>query len=216
MLIAQLAFAMVFGRPAENRTMPSLRWLKPLVLVAALLATAACERAEPPTAPPADDGMTGLQVSVLNYTDEYIDEVYVNGSWAANAMAHSGGGKFSAHAAVPRQRDPNYTLTIQWRTESLYLKDPEAHYTREVATEPYQPDERGRLAMLWVAFFPNDVIKLYPAFAGPGAPDFADGLLEPKLQCRKEHPGSDYCEGPPQLWQKLRDGTADEQKEVTP
>ena len=191
-------------------------WLKPLVLVAALLATSACEQAEPPAAPPADDGMTGLQVSVLNYTDEYIDEVYVNGSWAANAMAHSGGGKFSAHAAVPRQRDPNYTLTIEWRTESLYLKDPEAHYTREVATEPYQQDKDGRMAFLWVAFFPKGAIKLYPTWVAPGHPDFPEGLLEPKLQCRKEHPGSDYCEGPPQLWQKLRDGTADEQKEVTP
>ena len=196
--------------------MTPLHWLKPLGLVAALLATSACEQAEPPPAPLADDGMTGLQVRVLNYTDEYIDEVYVNGSWAGNEMAHSGGGGLATHASVPKQRDPNYTLTIEWRTESLYLKDPEAHYTREVATEPYQPDERGRLATLWVAFFPNDVIKLYPAFAGPGSPDFADGLLVPKLQCRKEHPGSDYCEGPPQLWQKLRDGTADEQKEVAP
>jgi hypothetical protein len=196
MLIAQLAFAMAFGRPAENRTMPSLRWLRPLGLIAALLASAACERAEPPATAPADDGMTGLQVSVLNYTDEYIDEVYVNGSWAANAMAHSGGGKFSAHAAIPRQRDPNYTLTIQWRTESLYLKDPEAHYTREVATEPYQPDERGRLAMLWVAFFPNDVIKLYPAFAGPGAPDFAEGLLAPSWECEKNFPGNPKCFAP--------------------
>jgi len=173
-----------------------LHWLKPLGLVAALLATSACEQAEPPATAPADDGMTGLQVSILNYTDEYIDEVYVNGSWAGNEMAHSGGGGFAGHASVPKQRDPNYTLTIEWRTESLYLKDPEAHYTREVATEPYQQDKDGRMAFLWVAFFPKGAIKLYPTWVAPGHPDFPEGLLAPSWECEKSFPGNPKCFAP--------------------
>ncbi|MGU2316244.1 DUF3304 domain-containing protein [Pseudomonas aeruginosa] len=167
------------------------------LLLSALVAMVltGCKPADPPPpAAKADTDMVPLRVTVLNYTDEYIDEVYVDGSWASNAMAHSGGGKIAGSAEIPRKRDPNYKLTIHWRDEALYEKDRKALFKREVATEPYQQDEKGRMATLFVAFFPDDVIKLYPTFVGPDNPDFPDGLLSPKSQCRKERPGTDWCE----------------------
>jgi len=165
-------------------------WLKPLPLVIALLMTAACDR----NTQQADDGMVGLRVTVLNYTDEYIDDVYVNRSWAGNGFAHSGGGRVAGSAEVPKQWDPNYTLTIRWQDEPLYHKDPKAFHLRKIATEPYQQDEEGEMATLWVAFFPEGVIKLYSTFVDPGHPDFPEGLLFPRFQCRQQHPDSDWCE----------------------
>ncbi|MGU2316242.1 DUF3304 domain-containing protein [Pseudomonas aeruginosa] len=169
------------------------------LLLSALMAMAltGCKPADPPPpAAKADTDMVPLRVTVLNYTDEYIDEVYVDGSWAANAMPHSGGGKIAGSAEVPRKRDPNYTLTIQWRDEALYEKDRRALYKREVATEPYQQDENGRMATLFVAFFPNGVIKLYPALVGPGNRDFPGGLLAPSWECERKFPGDAKCFAP--------------------
>ncbi len=117
--------------------------------------------------------------------------MYVNRSWAGNGFAHSGGGRVAGSAEVPKQWDPNYTLTIRWQDEPLYHKDPNAFYRREVATEPYQQDDQGEMATLWVAFFPGGVVKLYSTFVDPGHPDFPEGLLFPQFQCRRQHPDSD-------------------------
>ncbi|MDF3837645.1 DUF3304 domain-containing protein [Cupriavidus basilensis] len=179
-----------------------------------LLALTACKPTDVPAA--AREDTKGLQVSVLNYTDDYIDEVYVNRSWAGGMVAHSGGGSFAGHASVPRQWDPNFKLTVRWRTEPLYLKNPSAFFERELTTQPYQMDERGRMTFLWVAFFPGGEVKLFPTWVAPGDPDFPDGLLEPKLQCRKEHPGSEYCEGPAQLWDLMRKGKAAHTEDKAP
>jgi len=146
--------------------------------------------------------MVGLRVTVLNYTDEYIDEMYVNRSWAGNGFAHSGGGGVAGSAEVPRQWDPNYKITIRWRDEPLYHKDRDALYRREVATEPYQQDEHGRMATLWVAFFPGGVVKLYPALVGPGHPDFPEGLLAPSWACEKAFPGDPKCFAPVPSWEQ--------------
>ncbi|MDF3838290.1 DUF3304 domain-containing protein [Cupriavidus basilensis] len=185
--------------------------------IALLFALAACRPSDAPAAATAhEDTMVPLQVGILNYTDDYIDEVYVNGSWSGGMVKHAGGGGFAGHAEVPRQWDPNYKLTVRWRTEPLYLKSPDAFYERELTTQPYQLDERGRMTFLWVAFFPGGVAKLFPTLVGPGHPDFPEGLLAPKLQCRKEHPGSAHCEGPPQLWDLMRKGKAAHTEDKTP
>ena len=180
--------------------MNRMRWLAGLGLVAVLLAVAVWQRADLPPPAPIDNGRVPLQVGILNYTDDYIDEVYVNRSWAGNGFAHSGGGGFAGSAEVPREWDPNYTLNIRWRDEPLFHKDRDAFYRRDVATQPYQQYEPGGITMLWIAFFPQGVIKLYPTRVDPGHPDFPEGLLPPKLQCRKERPNSDWCEH--SGWQK--------------
>ena len=172
-----------------------------LLLAASLLLLTGCGDNKPSPAPVPDTGMVPLQTSILNYTDDYIGVVYVDDSWVGGMVAHSGGGKFAGSAEVPREWDPNYTLTIHWQTGELFDRDPDALYKREVATEPYQQYRPGGITMLWVAFFPDDVIKLFPTRVDPQHPDFPDGLLAPKLQCRKENPGSNRCEGPRGAWQ---------------
>jgi len=182
-------------------------------LVLALLALAACGRVEPPhAAPQADDGMVPLQVSVLNYTDDYVNEVSVNGSWAGSMVAHSGGGSFAGSAEVPRQWDPHYTLTVRWRDGKSYDKDPEFFYERQVATEPYQQREPGGITMLWVAFFPGDVIKLYPTRVDPGHPEFPGGLLAPSWDCEKKFPGDSKCFAPEPPSKKQNNQVTENQK----
>ncbi len=62
-----------------------------LLLAASLLLLTGCGDNKPSPAPAPDNGMVPLQVGVLNYTDDYIGVVYVNGSWAGNMLAHGGG-----------------------------------------------------------------------------------------------------------------------------
>ncbi|MDF3837279.1 hypothetical protein P3W85_30650, partial [Cupriavidus basilensis] len=67
--------------------------------LALLLALTACKPTDAPAAATTrQDTMVPLQVSVLNYTDDYIDEVYVNGSWSGGMVKHAGGGGFAGHA----------------------------------------------------------------------------------------------------------------------
>ncbi|MGU0812132.1 DUF3304 domain-containing protein [Pseudomonas aeruginosa] len=168
------------------------------LLLSALMAMAltGCKPADPPPAAQGDTDMVPLQVSILNYTDTYIDTVYVNGSWAGSMSAHSGGAKFAGSAEVPRQWSPDYKLTIHWRDEALYEREREALFKREVVTEPYQKDEKGRMATLWIAFFPAGVIKLYPTFVGPGNSNFPERLLAPSWECEKRFPGNSKCFAP--------------------
>ncbi|CAD5110455.1 DUF3304 domain-containing protein [Zestomonas carbonaria] len=172
------------------------------LLASLLLALTGCEQPPPPPTKPAADRMVPLQLSILNYTDEYIDEVFVERSWAGNMVAHSGGGKFAGFAEVPRQWDPNYKLTVRWQTESLYLKDPDAYFEREVATEPYQQETPGGITFLWIAFFPEGVVKLYPTLVGPLHPDFPDGLTAPSWACEKQFPGNPKCFRRTPSWEK--------------
>ncbi len=191
-------------------------WLKPLPLIAALLLSTACGQSDSQPRAAEKSAKKAVQLSVLNYTDDYIDEVYVNRSWAANQMPHSGGGRFAGFAELPSRWDPNHKLTVRWRDEPLYHKDPNAFHQREVATEPYQQDDRGRMTFLWIAFFPDGVIKLYPTWVAPGHPDFPEGLLLPKLQCRLQHPDSDWCENSGRLLREKTRQAMEAAKEVTP
>lgn len=141
---------------------------------------------------PADHKLGDLvpvRVGLINYTDEEIDEVYVDGSWAANVTRHSsttGAGS----ARTPAFYDPNYRITVQWRNESLFLKDESAIFTNSLVPEPPQKNELGYIGQLWVAFFPDGSVKLYPTVVSPGAPEFPDGLAEPKGACVAARPGN--------------------------
>ncbi|MDF3838288.1 DUF3304 domain-containing protein [Cupriavidus basilensis] len=167
--------------------------------IALLLALTACKPSDAPAAAH-EDTMVPLRVSILNYSDDYLDAVYVNESWAGSMSAHAGGGKVAGSAEVTHKWDPNYKLTIRWRDESLYNKDHHALYKREVATEPYQQYRPGGVTMLWVAFFPNGVLRLFPTRVDPGHEDFPEGLLEPAFECRRQFPGNPKCFPPTSSW----------------
>ncbi len=141
------------------------------------IATAATS---PNTIQPGDGGEKGLIVSLLNYTDENIGPVYVDGDWAGNMGKHGGGTSFAGGAAVPAKWRRDYKLKISWSTDALFHQDPNKLYSRMVPLQPYGPHDGG---ILWVAFFPDDVIKLYVSAAGPGHPDFPAKIKYPFVQC---------------------------------
>lgn len=212
-------------------TVKGIRGMFGLALIALLLATlAACnasfnfsdsEPANTPSEPavsatspnriqPGDGGAKGLNVSLLNYTDENIGPVYVNGEWAGGMGKHGGGTSIAGGAEVPDKWRADYKLKISWSDDALYREDPNRLYSRMVPLEPYAPRDGG---FLWVAFFPNDVIKLYASAYGPGNPHWPGKKMAPGIQCvvdgfpdcqkgiaewLKEHPTNPYTGEP---WQ---------------
>lgn len=140
-----------------------------------------------------------VRVGLINYTDEEIDEVYVDGSWAANVAKHSSTTGIGS-ARTPAFYDPHYIVTVRWRNESLFLKDETGIFTNSLVPEPPQKDELGYIGELWVAFFPDGSVKLYPTVVRPGAPGFPDDLQDPKDECLKARPedaASCYGNGAP-------------------
>ncbi|SOZ51285.1 conserved exported hypothetical protein [Cupriavidus taiwanensis] len=137
-------------------------------LAAALLSLAACSKSEAPQASAVeeDDGMLGGAIGVLNYTDVPIGVVYVDGQWAGGMVANAGGTKWAGSASVPKHWDPNFKVTIKWSDDELYARDKKALYTKEVPVEKYSPEDA---AFLYVAFFPNNEVKLYLTRWLPGA-----------------------------------------------
>ncbi|GEM_PF-6228766 len=135
-----------------------------------------------------------VRIGLINYTDEEINEVYVDGSWAANVPKHSvatGAGSVN----TPAFYDPNYKIIVRWRNESLFRKDSSALYHSSLVPEPPQKDGLGRIGWLWVSFFSDGTVKLYPAIDRPGADGFPDGLIDPAIACknaRMDHQDSCY------------------------
>ena len=154
-----------------------------------------------------------MRVGLLNYTDEFMGDVYVDRSWAADSHKHSyttGAGS----AMTPAFYDPNYKVKIVWQPESLYLKDKDAYLEREVVPEPPKKDDLGRMTYLWVTFFPNGEVKLYPTWVEPGNPDFPDGLRDPQKVCVEQFPEDrGRCFPPIPSWHKNRD---DKKKDDSP
>ena len=128
-----------------------------------------------------------MGIGLLNYTDEEIDEVYIGGSWAANVPKHSSS-TGAGSADTPAFYDPDYKINVRWRNESLFKSDEKALFNRDMVPEVPQKDSLGRMTWLWIAFFPDGSVKLFPTFASPGDPDFPGGLIDPTKACTRERP----------------------------
>ncbi len=65
----------------------------------------------------------------------------------------------------------------------LYAKDPKAMYRRVVTVDPYKPIEFSQ-GYLWIAFFPNGVIKTVVSNYGPTGVGFPNDWDVPARECR--------------------------------
>jgi hypothetical protein len=162
------------------------RWLAPLVIV--LLVLPACSRAtdspssDSQNAAQVEDDTMGLKLVGLNYTEIPIGDFYTNGTWGADIPGRIGSwsGTIICCVSLPKRWHPGLTVTVQWRNDEMYKKDPESLASRVVPVEPYQPFFDGSL---WVMFFPGDKIKVYASQWSPGFPGFPEGLQEPGAAC---------------------------------
>jgi hypothetical protein len=156
------------------------RRLVPLVIVS--LAISACSRTADKSETKVADETMDLKLNALNYTDVPIGVFYVDGTSGANVASRigSGGGTIICCVSVPAKWHPGLTVTVVWRDDNMYMKDPKALASRVVPVEPYEYFSDG---FLWVLFFPNDKIKVYASQWGPGAPDFPEKLQAPDEAC---------------------------------
>lgn len=154
-----------------------LRWLTiAAALLFAVLALVVFKKE-----PSQQDSEIGLSVSILNYTDQPLGVVYVNDSWAGGMLIHGGGNSFAGSANLPRKWRPGLTVRVNWRDDALYQKDRNALHSAVVPVSPYTGNYPS---ILFVAFFPNQEIKVFPSSMGPGHPEFPEGLQRPETLCK--------------------------------
>ncbi|GLX90426.1 hypothetical protein Pfra02_29940 [Pseudomonas fragi] len=154
-----------------------LRWLTiAAALLFAVLALVVFKKE-----PSQQDSEIGLSVSILNYTDQPLGVVYVNDSWAGGMLIHGGGNSFAGSASLPRKWRPGLTVRVDWRDDALYQKDRDALHSAVVPVSPYTGNYPS---ILFVAFFPNQEIKVFPSSMGPGHPEFPEGLQRPETLCK--------------------------------
>ena len=155
-------------------------WLGVLVFV--LLSTG-CKPSHPePTNAEADDEL-GLSVQVLNYMDEGLGVVYVDGVWAGGMSSHAGGTKIAGSIGLPAKWRPGLTVEVEWRDTPLWEKDPNALYKATIPVERYDTIHSG---FLWLAFFPGNKVRAIPSSTSPGFPGFPDGLKYPADVCQAD------------------------------
>ncbi len=123
--------------------------------------------------PVEEDEGWGLKLSILNYTDMPLGVVYVNGVWAGGMGSWGGGTSFAGSVGVPTKWRPGMTMTVEWRDDALYQKDKNALHKAEIEVEPYTGE---RPSFLWIAFFPDGKIRLFPSNYAPGFPQSPEPL----------------------------------------
>ncbi|MBU9581117.1 DUF3304 domain-containing protein [Ralstonia mannitolilytica] len=147
-------------------------------LLLALLALG-CKPSQQAQAAPQDEDL-GLQVQILNYTDEGLGVVYVNGVWAGSMRNHAGGTSVAGSVGLPAKWHPGLTVEVQWQDDTLYKQDHDALHKMQVSVEPY---ETGEPATLWLAFMPSNKIRAIASRYTPHNPKFPGGLKFPYDVC---------------------------------
>jgi hypothetical protein len=117
-------------------------------------------------------------ISGYNYTIEGIQEFYVNGAWGGNLGIGDGGGTNVCCIMLPRKWTPGLSATVEWRRTDC-RGDRKKRCPRGVGGEgwpheslkktvPIEPYDRPY--ELYVAFLPNDEVKLYVTPISPEDP----------------------------------------------
>jgi hypothetical protein len=175
-----------------------------VALFAILLAgalTAGCDARDATRSVAEDEGI-GLAVEGLNYSGIPIGAFYVNNQWAGNVSMYAGGSSVATSIGLPTVWRPGLKLTIKWRNDLLYAKDPEGLYVNVLEVPQYGDMLQGSL---WVAFLPGDQIQIYVSKYGPGHLKFPNReLINPRDYClirpacrARYHPR----ERAPELWE---------------
>lgn len=172
-------------------SMQKITSLRHILFVVFLLVFTACSRTTDTSAAEASGGHVpdqvqgetmDLKLNALNYTDIPVGVFYVNGTSGANVSSRigSGGGTIICCVSVPKKWHSGLTVTVWWRNDEMYKKDPHSMASREVPVEKYEYFSDG---FLWVLFFPGDKIKVYASPWMPGFSGFPEGLQAPFEAC---------------------------------
>jgi len=143
--------------------------------------TAGCDVKNKPSPAEVARESIGLQVEGLNYSNIPIGVFYVNDQWAGNVGTYAGGRSTATAIGLPAIWHPGLEVTVKWRNDLLYAKEPEGLYTTVVEVPRYTGFQGG---YFWVAFLPGDQIKVYASQYAPGHPQFPNPeLINPRQYC---------------------------------
>ncbi|CAJ4482420.1 lipoprotein [Burkholderia pseudomallei] len=158
-----------------------------IALSLVLLATlgAGCKPTEQQAAAAQQDEELGLSVRVLNYMDEPLGDVYVNGVWAGGMASHAGGFGVAGAIGLPAKWHPGQTVEVEWQDDTLYRKDRDATYKANVPVEPYDV-KNDRPTDLWLAFMPGNKIRAIASSYGPGHVKFPADWKYPEKACAED------------------------------
>ena len=144
----------------------------------------ACSKVDDAAAKP--EG-TPVSISGYNYTNEGIQEFFVNAGWGGGLGIGEGGGMVCC-IALPDKWTPGLTATVEWRRSDCggsgpgnercpIGKRPWAPPKTIKTTVPIEPYDRPNGAQ--VMFLPNDEVKIYVAPVYPEHPDHPAKLGRP-------------------------------------
>lgn len=144
--------------------------IRPWMALALVLLATGCKPSQQAQAAPQDEDL-GLQVRILNYRDEPLGDVYVNGIWVGGMPSHAGGTSVAGSVGLPAEWHAGLTVEVEWQDDTLYRKDHDALYGEQVRIEPYDL-KNDRPSDLWLAFLPDNKIKAIASSYGPGHSKF--------------------------------------------
>lgn len=150
----------------KTMTLVSLRSLNSSLLIFCILISS-CRNNERQEASQ-NSGM-GSIVGV-NYTENGIQEFFVDGAWGANVSAYSGGGGFVCCAFYPKVWVPGFAVRVKWERSAERHADGSwkiISMERTVPVEKYEIEGN-----LYVLFFPDDQVKVYVSKVGVGSAKF--------------------------------------------
>ena len=168
-----------------------IRWLALGCVLA--LGLAGCEPPAPRTPQPMAVGITGY-----NFTNEGVQEYYVNDSRGSNLPPYGGGGATSCCVRLPGQWTPGLTVKVDWTIghytqpweirKNMTIEQEEAccwtqrTLSKTVPVERYG-DEGGGVQ---VFFLPDDDIKVWVSDLGLGHERHPSGMAYPKKPASAE------------------------------
>jgi hypothetical protein len=162
-----------------NRLTQCLATRLALLLMVCLLP--ACDSAE-------QEG-SASSISGYNYTNEGIQSFYVNGQWGGAISIGGGGGSYGCCVTLPQKMKPGLSAKVTWvrsdcqgdRIKRCPRGTGGNGWAQDKTLEATVPIERyERAYTTYVAFLPNDEVKIYVTLEGLGNPNHPAKLGRPR------------------------------------
>jgi hypothetical protein len=182
-----------FGLTIGNLRQRFPRWRSLLAISLALLligALSACKpaaQAPPGPPPPMNVGITGY-----NFTNEGVQEYYVDGSRGSNLPPLGGGGKTSCCVSLPDRWTPHLKVTVDWtighytepwekRKHMTVAEESDCCWTQRTLSKTVPVERYGEKGgRLQVFFLPDDEVQVWVYDAGPQNPEHPSGRGYPR------------------------------------
>ena len=158
-----------------NRTRLSAFRIISLLLLSSILS--ACDHADEQPGKP--EG-SPVSISGYNYTIEGIQEFTVNGQWGGSVSIGAGGGSNVCCVMLPKKWQPGLTAEVEWRRSDCGGNGP-GNERCPIGKRPWAPaktlkktvpiDFYDRPYGMYVAFLPNDEVKIYVTPVGLANPE---------------------------------------------